>query len=210
MSLERHTISSRRLALALTGLLLAVAVAAVAGRALPDAAMTPAPASQAQLSDPLGPSQEPERAVNLDDPPADAEDRPGTDGSPAETTDEELEAARRLAAEFVVAYASYRWDEPPEAALERMRPLVTSELAATLARAGGGQAGREELAARQQTVAAAIEAVQQQEVGPGRVDLVVVTRQAVTTTEGADTRHESFLTRVVRTEDGWRVAGFQP
>lgn len=208
MSLERHTISSWRLALALTGLSLATITAAVAGRAWPDADTTPPP--QVEPSDPLTAFLEPPWAASLGAPPADAAADRGADEGSAEPTEEEVRSAHKVAADFVVAYVSYRWDEPPDAALERVRPLATPELAATLDRASGGQAGREELAARQQTVAAAIEAVQQQEVGPGWVDLVVVTRQEVTTTEGADTRHESFLTRVVRTDDGWRVAGFQP
>lgn len=213
MSLERSTVSSRRLAVLLAGLAVAAIAAMLAGQALSgEPGVDPPPALTTAGADPVAPFRDVENdgGTGTPAPATPTADRATDDNTASEITEEDAAAAHQVAADFAVAYASYRWDDPAEAFVERIRPLATRELIAELSRGGGGQAGQAELAARRQVVTALVESVQQQNAGSDWLDLLVVTRQDVTTSASAETRYASFLTRTVRTDEVWRVAGFQP
>jgi hypothetical protein len=131
-------------------------------------------------------------------------------GEAAWLDDDDLAEAGQVAADFAGQYATYSWEETQEAAVDRVRPFVTAELAAELGRNSGAGAGAAQLAHREQSAAAAVETVQTDSVGEGWVDLLVVLRQELTWKGGADTRWDSYLLRVVPQEDGWRVSGLLP
>ncbi|MPZ74863.1 MAG: hypothetical protein GEU74_16900 [Nitriliruptorales bacterium] len=213
---RRSTISPRRAAAAAV-LTLAMSVgagtvAARTGRPPRAAAVAPAAAS-------LPPAAGDERRQSQYDPaatrPAQA---PATEGDedPAAPrkiramTDRELTGARQVAADFAVAYATYSYDEPPEDAAARVEKWATKEMADQLRRNTGGAAGRETLTERQQVAVATAETVSVQRIDGAAVELLVVVDQEVTWTEGTQHRWPSYLIRVTRDADGWRVAALQP
>jgi hypothetical protein len=254
VGLERTTLSSRRLAVALAGLLVVGlgggALAATrastgsgpttadlgAARATPTATATtptPTPPTPGTAAPTVPAGGTPAGDVLAADGPelgdSTAPAQPGTPAprrSPGATPDApvgpdpaevnavlqqaEVLAAQQTAADFAVGYATYRWDDEPGATAERVRPYVTAELYEVLAQERGGNAGRAQLAERQQSAEALVENVQTQTIADGWMDLLVVVRQTVTSTGGAETRWPSYLLRVLRTRDGWRVSGFQP
>jgi hypothetical protein len=213
MSWRRSTVSGRRVAFAATVILAAgIAVPTVAAR-------TQAPAPAQVVTEPADeapaaptPAGTPGPRPAITQPPAD-------DTGPAKNTskrrrtvldDRELAEARQVAADFGAEYATYRFDEPPEAAAARLVPWTTSELAEQLAANTGGAAGRAALVERQQVAEAQVETVTVQRVDGHQLDILVVVAQKLTWRGGSDTRWPSYLTRVTRSADGWRVAALQP
>ncbi|MDP8969059.1 MAG: hypothetical protein M3N52_00815, partial [Actinomycetota bacterium] len=173
-----------------------------------------------RLRSPQGPAGRPHRprinevdgdrraaGIIADEPPA--RSLPAVPGPPSQAN-EELTAARHVAAQFAVGLATYRYDDGPDATLQRVRPYVTADLAGQLGPSSGATAARGELAGRQEAATAVVEAVQTDTVGDGSTDLLLVIRQQVASLEGSQTRVLSYLVRVVRTPVGWLVAGFQP
>jgi hypothetical protein len=217
VSRRRSTVSGRRLTVA-ASLVLAVgllvpaalartgppvpAVAAAAPTEVPDAVgmpatrPSPAPAAPSAAADAAatdtaaGPKQLRARRVVLDD--------------------RELADARQVAADFAAAYATFDHKESPEQAAGRLTPWVTPELGGQLAANSGGAAGRAALVKRQQVAEAQVETVTVQRVDRRDVDVLVVVSQKVSWNGGSDTRWPSYLTRVSRGPDGWRVAALQP
>jgi hypothetical protein len=243
VSLDRYTVSSRRLSVLVLGALALTAggVALAASRPLPPpVAIAPTETASAEPTAPAAtPSDEVVPATSAPPPAASApppvvavphgevlaaDGGPGGDGpangQPARETlesviDQEREAAevveaQQVAADFAAGYASYRYDDPPGAAADRVREHASPELVEALERETGGAAGREELAAREQTAEALVESIQTQTVADGWMDLLVVVRQTVSTISGSEVRWPSYLLRVERTDGGWRVSGFQP
>jgi hypothetical protein len=218
MSLSRSTLSTRKLVV----LVVCLAAGAVAGfsaalaqgseEASPEPPVASEPAVPDQVADPAGAAET--RATDPDEAEAPwAEDgvhAAELSGEAAWLDDDDLAAAGQVAADFAGEYATYSWDEDQEQAVDRLRPLVTAELAAELGRNSGAGAGAAQLAHREQSATAAVETVQTDSVGEGWVDLLVVLRQELTWKGGADSRWDSYLLRVVPQEDGWRVSGLLP
>ena len=170
---------------------------------LPSAALhTAAPADNGDAA-----ATEPPRIVA--DEPGPAPQEPPAVGAEQPPSEWEIIEAKQVAADFAVGLGTYRYDDEPDALLERVEPYVTADLAERLGANSGGQAGREELAAREEVATALVETVQSDTVQGGAMDLLVVLRQDVTTRDGTQTRYPSYLVRMVRTGEGWRVAGFQ-
>jgi hypothetical protein len=215
MSWRRSTLSGRRVAVATTLVLTAgIAVPAVAAR-------THAPTPAQVVTEPADDAPSPPPPVGTPAPRAAITEglAPDTGAEPAEGApkrrrtvldDRELAAARQVAADFGAEYATYRFDEPPEAAAARLLPWTTPELAEQLAANTGGAAGRAQLVERQQVAEAQVETVTVQRVDGQQLDILVVVAQKLTWRGGSDTRWPSYLTRVTRSTDGWRVAALQP
>lgn len=152
--------------------------------------------------------------------------RTGTGGAPGfgATADEPATAppeivrglpeARRVAAAFASAYATWRHDETPEAAAARLARYATPELAARLrAPASGATAARRTLTQQGELATAVAEAVQTQELSAEGVTLLVLVRQELHRGGAVETRRPSYairLTPTAPTGAHWRVRDFTP
>lgn len=189
--------------LAAVGLLLLLVVAAavaltVIRRGQPHTAAHPSDAAEAAT------------APTMPDPT----DVNASGGTPATTTSssddehppasaQDLPDAEAVAADFVQQWATSRYDEPPKAAIARIRPYVTRTLAALL-RADlhqpGGAAGELE-----EVTDAVVEHVHGQAITGEQVTLVVIARQHTRTVEGDTVGRPAFTLRLAREGDRWRV-----
>lgn len=225
MSLERLTVSPRRVLVACGSVvaLLAVAVLAATRAPAPLAAADatePAPLASPQPWDPPGPAdleggQDPDAPQGEDEDGVDGAESP-TGEDPLDDADQPVEVARatahQVAADFAAGYGEHHFDEEPSAAVERIRPFVTDELADELTRNSGAVAAGAERAARQERATATVQAVQEQggSVEDGYVHLLVVVRQDVTWRGGTETRWPTYLVQVARAGGDWRVARLLP
>jgi hypothetical protein len=203
MLLERSTVSRGKARLVMVSVTLGVLAGLAFGVVRPPAPSSPAQEA-ADLPATVAPDEQqgdPATAPTAAEPPVPAQ------AAAQEPTEVDIIAAHQAAADFATAYATYSFDDPPAATVERVRDYVTVELAADLARSSGAAAGRKELAERRQRATGAASTVHTGDVGAGYVDVLVVARQEVTWQGGAETRWPSYLVRVVPTDDGWRVAG---
>lgn len=119
---------------------------------------------------------------------------------------EDLAAARDVAAAFAAAYATYRFDDPPEAVAQRVGSYVTDDLLADLRRASGALAARRDIAAAREIAEGQVEAVITEDLSGGRVVLLVAVRQVITGTDGERLRRPVYRLTVLAGADGWRVA----
>lgn len=211
MSLEGSTLSPRRLAVLAAIASSAVLVVVVVAARLPDQEQQAASVEASPRAAPVVPAGPEETREPTASPEPDAEPIPEAEddsGTVDEGALQEEAAAHQVATDFAARHAEYRFDDPPAAALERVRPFVTDELAAELGRNSGALAARAELQERQERALATVQAVQRQggAVADGRIDLLVVVRQDVTWTGGSEIRWPSYVVQVVRTDAGWRVA----
>lgn len=224
MSFERLTVSPRRV------LVVCASVVAVLTVAVLAAARAPAPLATADATEPAPlASPQPWEPPAPADPHAGQPDAPqgggddslagaesGTGADPLDGADQPVEVARatahQVAADFAAGYGEHHFDEDPSAAVERIRPFVTDELAAELTRNSGAVAAGAERAARQERATATVQAVQEQggSVEDGYVHLLVVVRQDVTWRGGTETRWPTYLVQVVRVGGDWRVARLLP
>jgi hypothetical protein len=145
------------------------------------------------------------------EPPAGAARGTSVPSVPAVVPTGTLDEAKAAAAVFATAFGSWRYDDPPGALVERVRPLATEALLAELSsNHSSGAAFRQRMVADQTVATAVVDTVQTQRSAPGDVDLVVVARQEVRSAAGTETRHPAYLLRMVWTDGGWRVAEFMP
>jgi hypothetical protein len=122
-----------------------------------------------------------------------------------------LPEARRVAAAFASAYATWRYDEPPEEAAGRLVPHAAPELAARLqSPASGASAAREALVQRGEFATAEVEAVQTQVLSPDGITLLVLLEQAVHTAAGTELRRPSYTVRLAAVDGRWLVRDFTP
>jgi hypothetical protein len=124
-----------------------------------------------------------------------------------------LPEARRVASAFAVAYATWRYNESPDAANARIARYVTPDLAARLAAPdSGGTAGRQMLGQQGEYTTAVAEAVQTQNLSAGGITLLVLVRQDLHSKGGLQTRRPSYAVHLVPgpTGSGWLVQDFTP
>ena len=126
----------------------------------------------------------------------------------------DLPEARRVAAAFARAYATWRFDETPDAAVARLARYATPELAARLRTApgSGATAARQTLSQQSEFSTAVAEAVQTQRLSAEGVTLLVVVRQEVHTAAGVEVRRPSYAVRLMPAPAGsrWLVQDFTP
>lgn len=130
------------------------------------------------------------------DPTPDAVDRPPSTRDRAD--------AEAVAAAFVEQWATAHHDEPPAAAVRRVRPYVTAALADQLLTdlQQPGRAGPSQL---EEITEAVVEHVHGQAVTGTQITVVVVARQHARTVEGDTVEHPSFTVALVRDGSRWRV-----
>jgi hypothetical protein len=190
---------------------LLVVVAMVAGRALgggdtptvaPTTTARPATtqATTGTASDTAG-GQAPSTAA-----PTAAPSRPAADPAsppPGPLSAAELIRAAAAASRFAVAYATYRFDEPPQAAADRLGGLATDEFAAELAHSSSAAAARTQQ--REVTVAQPT-GVRLRLIAPDSVVAVVTVRQTVTSSAGHTTHLRQYAVTVVNVDRQWAAS----
>lgn len=123
---------------------------------------------------------------------------------------QELQTATRLAARFTAAQASYRYNQPPQTYLARLRPMVTGEFYGELARSALAPGllstrRRHHVIATAQATPAKIRML-----ASGSVIALVGVHQHVTATTGQYDHHEWRAVTVIKTSRGWKTSDAQP
>jgi hypothetical protein len=122
-----------------------------------------------------------------------------------------LPEARRVAAAFAMAYATWRYDEPTESMTARLAPLATAALRSRMATpASGATAARDALRDVGQFATASVEAVQTQHLAASGIGLLVLVRQEVHSAAGVEVRRPSYAVRLTPEAGAWLVADFTP
>lgn len=124
----------------------------------------------------------------------------GDEGPPASAQD--VADAEAVAAAFVGEWATSRYDELPEAAIARIRPYVTSSLAAQLRADLHHPSPAAQL---EEITEAVVEHIHGQAITGTQITLVVVARQRTRTTEGDTVEHPSFTVALIPEGSRWRV-----
>jgi hypothetical protein len=131
----------------------------------------------------------------------------GTEAGGAAPTPAEIEAAKAVAAEFAVGFSSYRFDEPETAPLDRVRHLVTPDVALALGTNSGAGAERERQVARQEVAQASLDAIVTGGFDADHVLFTVVVAQQVAGTDGTAQHLLSYQVSLARSGPGWVVTG---
>lgn len=126
-------------------------------------------------------------------------------------TADELAEAAETARRFTAAYATYRYDEEPEAYRHRLEPFVTDPIASEISEgAGAAPAGQESLA-REKVVVTAVASVEGARlISAESVVALVRADQTVTSTKGTTSEDERFAVTVVDRDGRWKVSNIAP
>lgn len=136
------------------------------------------------------------RPAGAGDPTQDGVDRPPSTRDRAD--------AEAVAAAFVEQWATAHHDEPPAAAVQRVRPYVTAALADQLL-TDLHQPGRAGTPHLEEVTDAVVEHIHGQAVTGTQITVVVIARQRTRTIEGDTVKHPSFTVALVRDGSRWRV-----
>lgn len=125
---------------------------------------------------------------------------------PARLSDEDAAAVKAVATSFVEAFASYRFDEPIDAPIERAEPFATDELVTTLrSDNSGATALSQQRSLAQESLTAKAESVQILGFRSGVVQVMVITKEELHgmtgTTVSTSTIRLSLVNRA-----GWKVS----
>ena len=114
--------------------------------------------------------------------------------------------AESVARAFLVAYASYRYDDGPGALRARLRPYDTDTFDAALASGGGAGAQDEQRSARHEVATAGVLQLSTTGLAPdGRLILVLQVSQQVRSDRGSSASTRYVELYLARTDAGWRV-----
>jgi hypothetical protein len=148
-------------------------------------------------------------AVTFDSPPAPTTEPQaiveGEPGDSAVVSDRALQRARRVASDFVEAYATYSFEDDRADFVDRIEPHVTPSFAAEFELSSGAGAFHNELASRRERAVVEVETAQTQAVTSNMVELLVVARRIIRSTDGRAVERPTYLVRVSQTSDGWKV-----
>lgn len=141
-------------------------------------------------------------------PPPSATSRGGlaTGQAPTAQVPDDESQAESVARAFVVAYASYRYDDGPGALRARLRPYDTDAFDLALGSGGGTGTQDEQRSARHEVATAGVLQLNTTGLAPdGRLILVLQVSQNVRSDRGisASTRYVELY--LARTDTGWRV-----
>jgi hypothetical protein len=117
----------------------------------------------------------------------------------------DIEAARQTAAAFAAGWSTFRFDEPPGAALLRVRPHLTDEAAAALTASSGAAAEHERRAATHEVVTATVDGVITGGFDVDHVRLTVVVLEQVTNDVGTIPRSVAYEVSLERRDGRWLV-----
>ena len=114
--------------------------------------------------------------------------------------------AESVAQAFLVAYASYRYDDGPGALRARLRPYDTDTFDAALVSGGGAGAQDEQRSARHEVATAGVLQLSTTGLAPdGRLILVLQVSQQVRSDRGSSAGTRYVELYLARTDAGWRV-----
>jgi len=114
--------------------------------------------------------------------------------------------AESVARAFLVAYASYRYDDGPGALRSRLRPYDTDAFDVALGSGGGAGAQDERRSARHEVATAAVLQLSTTGLAPdGRLILVLHVSQQVRSDGGSSASTRYVELYLARTDAGWRV-----
>ena len=123
----------------------------------------------------------------------------------AVVTDRAVQRARRVASNFVEAYATYSFEDDRADLADRIKPYVTPSFAGEFEVSSGAGAFRDELASRRERAAVEVETAQTQAMTSDVIEFLVVARRIVRSTAGREVERPTYLVGVSQTNDGWKV-----
>ena len=114
--------------------------------------------------------------------------------------------AESVARAFLVAYASYRYDDGPGALRSRLRPYDTDAFDVALGSGGGAGAQDQQRSARHEVATAGVLQLSTTGLAPdGRLILVLQVSQQVRSDRGSSATTRYVELYLARTDAGWRV-----
>lgn len=166
-----------------------------------------APVKHASASSPTAPTPTPSTPP-VSEPPA----SPGTYNiySMLPFTRQDFNTAADVARRFTIAYGTYRFDEPPQAYIDRLRGMVTPDLANQLQQ---GAAAPGVLAQRKQdqevsTSDATLDSLR--DLGKDQLIFLATGRQHITKGGRTSDSSQQYAVTVIRSGGGWVVYAFAP
>jgi len=129
-------------------------------------------------------------------------------GASAATSDDQqaLEAARGVTTAFLETYSSYRWDDPPQQAQQRLRPYDTDRFDAAMGRSSGASALLAERAKRHEvSVGHLMDLALVSRPSEGTLSVNGTVRQDLTSDQGTSSQLKSVQVTLIDTSTGWRV-----
>jgi hypothetical protein len=123
----------------------------------------------------------------------------------------DLNAALHLTITFAAVYGTYRYDQPPQNHLVRLRPMATAELNGALARAAATPTIHAQRT-RDREVATAHASVDKiRTIGPASLVVITHLRQDITTVSGRLQRTQRLALTAAKTgKGGWLIHDLQP
>jgi hypothetical protein len=118
----------------------------------------------------------------------------------------ELIRAARVAGKVAVGYATWRFDDPPDATARRLQGLVTEDLARQLASGSSAAAGRATHASRRETATATLSQLRLRLIATDSVVVEVAVRQTITATSGQQSLDRRYAITVVPAGPGWAAS----
>ena len=122
----------------------------------------------------------------------------------------DLSTAIRVATGFAAAYATYSYTEPPRTYLARLRPAITSELYATLARGAATPGVLSRRTRDHETAAAQATPEQIRAIGPASLILIVSLHQNITSSTGPRHQTEQLAVTATNNAGTWLVSDVEP
>ncbi|MGH9246339.1 MAG: hypothetical protein ACRD29_18905 [Acidimicrobiales bacterium] len=119
----------------------------------------------------------------------------------------DLDVAKAVATDFAVGFSSYRYDEPETAPLDRVRHLITDEVATVLGTNSGSSAERERQQERREVTEATLDAVVTGGYDADHAIFTVVVAQETRSTEATIGHLLAYQVALTRSADGWVITG---
>ena len=124
---------------------------------------------------------------------------------------QEFVAAATTAQSFAAAYGTYRYDENPQAYTNGLKSLATSDFAKTLAGAGGGGMGSQDLKTNQVVSRGSASIASIRSFDDQSLIFVVNAHQDITSKKGATAQDSQYAVTVMENgDDKWQVYDFEP
>lgn len=123
---------------------------------------------------------------------------------------QEFVAAATTAQSFTAAYGTYRYDQNPQVYTNGLKSLATTDFAKTLAGAGGGGMGDQDLRTNQVVSRGSASIASIRSFDDQSVIFVVNAHQDITKKNGPDSQETQYAVTVMESGDKWQVYDFQP
>lgn len=114
-------------------------------------------------------------------------------------------AAEKTAGAFATAYATYRYDDAPDALENRLQPYITPTLLRELSQGGGAGSVETQREALHEVATATVMQVADLGLNGDRLVIVVKVNQTVKNDQGTQSSPQLEELYLAETPDGWRV-----